>query len=93
MQISLDAEVVRKDDCLGAAVGDEQVLLDVERGVYIGLNPIGSDIWQRIERPVRVSALCAALSQAFEGDPAQIETDVVAFLGTLLEQGLIRVTQ
>jgi len=93
MRISSDAEVVRHGDWLGAAVGEEQVLLDVERGVYIGLNMMGSEIWRRLEQPVRVKDLCDSLGQEFQADAGRIETEVGNFLDHLLDQGLIRIKQ
>ncbi len=89
MSVALTSEVVRRPGYLGAAVGEEQVLLDMERGVYIGLNPVGTDIWRRIEQPTVVAALCAELRAEYDADAAVIEADVLGFLDRLLQQNLI----
>ncbi|MPT24455.1 MAG: PqqD family protein [Starkeya sp.] len=91
MPLSPNSEVVRRSHPLEAAVGDTQVLLDIEQGLYFGLNPIASRIWQRLERPVRVGDLCGSLKAEYEGEDGRIDTDVFAFLTQLEAQNLIDV--
>ncbi|UOK70403.1 PqqD family protein [Ancylobacter polymorphus] len=91
MPLSPNSEVVRRSHPLEAAVGDTQVLLDVQQGLYFGLNPIASRIWQRLERPVRVSDLCGSLKAEYEGEDGRIDADVFAFLTQLEAQNLIDV--
>ncbi|MBS7538159.1 PqqD family protein [Ancylobacter lacus] len=89
MSVDILSEVVRKKGYLGAAVGEEQVLLDMEHGVYIGLNPVGSDIWRRIEQPKVVAALCEELRAAYDAEAGVLEADVLGFLDRLLRQDMI----
>lgn len=91
--LSTDAAVRWNGAPLNADVDGETVLMSVERGRYYGLDAIGADIWRRLETPTRVAALCAALSEAYDGDPAVIERDVLALLQRLLEEGLIEVAE
>lgn len=91
MPLSPNSEVVRRSHPLEAAIGDTQVLLDVEQGLYFGLNPVASRIWQRLERPVRVRDLCGSLKAEYEGEDGRIDTDVFAFLTQLEAQNLIDV--
>ena len=42
----------RVADVLATEVGGEMVMMDVEKGVYFGLDPIGTDIWKRLEAPM-----------------------------------------
>ncbi|MEP6491756.1 MAG: PqqD family peptide modification chaperone [bacterium] len=58
-------------------------------GNYYDLDEIGSDIWERLAEPVRVSDLCQALAAAYDGEPLQIERDVLALLDDLAQQQLI----
>jgi hypothetical protein len=70
---------------------DEVVILSVERGSYFGLDEIGSEIWHRLETPVRVEALCDALVAKYDADRSIIERDVLALLERLVAEGLITV--
>jgi hypothetical protein len=89
MPLTPDAIVQRRRDALAADVGGELVLMSLEHGKYYGLDAIGAEIWKRIELPVTVRDLCAALVVRYAGDPAVIERDVVILLDRLADQGLL----
>jgi len=55
---------------LSTEVDGEAVLIGIETGRYYGLDAVGTAIWNRIEQPCRFDALCAGLSEEFEGDLA-----------------------
>ncbi len=74
---------------LAAEVDGEVVLMSLERGNYYGLDEIGSDIWRRLEQPIRVADLVTALTADYDGDPAMIERDVLDLLTRLLDNGLV----
>ena len=61
--------MVRKQgDWLAAKVGDELVMMSAEKGNYIGLSEVGARIWELIETPQDVDAVCAQLQDEFEVD-------------------------
>jgi Coenzyme PQQ synthesis protein D (PqqD) len=72
--------VSRRREPYSAEIGAEIILMSVENGKYYGMGETGSDIWRRIEQPVRVDRLCSALSAEYAGDPATIAHDVIEFL-------------
>lgn len=74
---------------LAAEIGGEVVLMSVERGNYYGLDEIGSDIWRRLEQPLRVADLVTALAADYDGEVAVIERDVLDLLTKLLDNGLV----
>jgi hypothetical protein len=52
--------VVRKQgDWLAAKVGEELVMMSAEKGNYIGLSEVGARIWELIETPQDIGAVCA----------------------------------
>ena len=67
----------------------ETVVVNLERGVYHGLNPTAGRMLESLERAP--SARVAASSLADElGEPVErIEVDLAAFTTDLLERGLI----
>lgn len=86
--ISTD-RIIRRADVLSAVTADGHVVLDPTSEHYIGLDAVGSEIWERIESAVTVSALCDALGQVFDGDREVIQADTLRFLDRLLDIGLI----
>lgn len=89
MPITARTTVQHKRDALAADVGGEFVLMSVEQGKYFGLDEIGSEVWRRIEQPVGVAQLCAALASEYDGEAAVIERDVIALLQQLGEHDFL----
>jgi hypothetical protein len=73
-----------------AELDDEAVLLNVETGIYFGLNPIGTGIWKALSEGADEGAIVDRLAEEYDVERAQLEVDVMEFLGGLLVQGLIR---
>jgi hypothetical protein len=88
-EITFDATVVRSNDVMASPVDNELVMMDLERGVYYGLDRIGADIWNRLAAPMAVADLCAQLMQTYEVDQATCEADVLAVLNEMAANGLL----
>lgn len=91
MPVTLDTTIVRSPDSLAAEVGDELVVMSVERGLYLALDDIGKDIWQRIAAPLTVGDLCTTLASDYDAPLNAIETDVLALISTLDESGVLEI--
>lgn len=89
--LNLASTVCHTLNPVAADVAGETVLMSLERSRCYGLGAIGSEIWKRLESPVRVSDLVAELTERYEAQPGLIERDVLELLTQLAEEGLIRV--
>lgn len=87
--LSMASRIQWSKDQLAADVDREVVILSIERGSYYGLDDIGSEIWQLLEAPIAVSAVCDALAEKYDASRAVIERDVLALLEQLAAEGLI----
>lgn len=76
-------------DQVAAEIDGEVVVMSIAQGKYVGLDDMASGIWRRLETPQRVADLCDGLIRDFDGAPEAIRADVVAFLASLEEHGLI----
>jgi hypothetical protein len=90
-ELSLDSVVARRTEALTAPVDGELVMLDPRSSRYFGLDAIGSRVWELIEQPRSVMALCSALEGEFEVTPEACRDDVLGFLEQLREAELIEV--
>jgi len=81
--------VVRKQDTLNAAVGDDLVILNSATNHFVGLDDIGRHIWELLETPVRIDELCQRLAAAYAASRDEIDRDVRLFLAELREEGLV----
>jgi hypothetical protein len=91
MEITQNTRVVRSKEPISAAAGESLVMFSVEKGSYFGLNDIATAIWQRVESPIAVAALCADLQQVFDVPPQRCEAEVLAFLQKLEAKGLVQI--
>lgn len=83
--------VVRRSEPLSAEVGEETVIFAAERGSYHAFGASGSRIWELLEQPTSVSALCGALRSEYDVDEQQCLRDVSSFLEELRQADLIEV--
>ena len=72
-------------------LGSEMVILGVERGQYFSLNEVGAKIWELIQEPHSVDAVCANLLAQYEVSSETLEADVLAILEAMHAQGLVQV--
>jgi len=85
--------MIRKQgDWLSAKVGDELVMMSAEKGNYIGLSEVGARIWELIETPQNVDAVCARLRDEYDGvTPEACRAEVETFLQELMKHGAIAI--
>ncbi len=82
--------MVRKQgDWLAAKVGEELVMMSAEKGNYIGLSEVGARIWELLEAPRDVDAVCAQLQKEYDVAPATCRAEVESFLSELVKHGAI----
>jgi len=83
--------VVAADHQTSAEVDGESVILDLEEGVYYGLNPVGARIWSEIQEPTSVEEITAAITAEYDVDAEQCREDVLSLLRDLRENDLVEV--
>lgn len=81
----------RTGDWLGARVGDEIMLMSVSRGQYLGMNAVGARIWELIEQPTEVRAICATLVREYDVTPEDCSAQVEACLDDMEMQRLVAI--
>jgi hypothetical protein len=70
-------------------LNDEVAILDLNKSVYFGLDTVGAYVWEALQEPRCVADLCAAVSDHFDVTPAECREDIVRFLESLREAGLV----
>jgi hypothetical protein len=72
---------------------DEEVaILNLEKSCYFGLAGVGAHIWQALETPCSVGQICQSVSSEFDVASETCRRDVLSFLDSLHEAGLIEVS-
>ncbi|CAG5006753.1 hypothetical protein DYBT9275_03889 [Dyadobacter sp. CECT 9275] len=70
-------------------LGDELVMMDIEKGTYICVNRTGTVIWQNIEKPIKVADLIAGLNNMYKTEESLCAADTLEYLETLLAEKII----
>lgn len=82
--------MVRKDgDWLAAKVGDELVMMSAKKGNYVGLSEVGARIWEMIDTPQDLDAICARLQSEYDVAPETCRAEVEAFFSELVKHGVV----
>lgn len=81
--------VRRHGDWLSAKVGDELVMMSAEKGNYVGLSEVGARIWDILEAPSDLEAVCTRLRQEYDVAPDVCRAEVEIFLNELVKHGAI----
>jgi hypothetical protein len=81
--------VRRQGEWLSAKVGEELVMMSVDKGDYVGLTEVGARIWELIETPQELETLCTRLQDEFDVSSETCRADVDIFLKELEKQGAI----
>jgi hypothetical protein len=82
---------LRADRVTWRQVEDEVVVLDVDTSSYVGLNPSGALLWERLEEGATTEELSSVLSERFGLALDVARADVEAFVGGLRARGLLEV--
>jgi hypothetical protein len=81
----------RIDDVLDTEIDEQTVMMDIEQGSYFGLNRTGSRIWSLLAEPITIGDLCDRLLEEFDVPRERCEQQVVGFLESLIDRGLVQV--
>ena len=76
---------------LYSEIAEEAVILNLESGVYYGLNEVGVDIWKWLQQPQTTQNLLNLLLQEYDVTPEQAKKDLEAILQEMLAAKLIEV--
>ena len=90
MPLTLESKVVRSTAVMTSPVDDELVMMALESSQYFGLNRVGRRIWELLETPTTVAAVCVQLVKEFAVEPQQCADEVLAFLTALVQDGTVR---
>jgi hypothetical protein len=89
--ISRTSRVVAAKRQVSSEIGGEVVILDLEAGVYFGLNEVGARIWSLLKDPVGVEDVCMVIVEDYDVTADRCREAVLALFQDLADRGLIEV--
>ena len=89
MAVSVTERMRVAQDVLFRVVGEEAVLVNLNTERYLGLNSVGTRMWNVLNSATSIQAAYNELLQEYEVEPAQLRADLEEFINQLLGQELI----
>jgi hypothetical protein len=89
--ISLDSRVRIGPDAVFRELDGEAVILNLETGLYFGLNDVGTRIWRLLEADGHLRRVAEALRDEFDATDDQVGRDLLALIEQLRAKGLLHV--
>ena len=87
--ISLDNQVAIHQDAVFRELDGEAVILQLEAGMYFGLDAVGTRLWQLIETHGQLRPVLEAALQEFDVPADVLERDLIELVSRLSEKELL----
>jgi hypothetical protein len=91
--LTLTAHVAPKEGVVFQQLQEEAVLLNLDSGLYFGLDPIGTRIWNLLAGGESLPQIVSAIMAEYEVDTEQCQADLLKLVADLEAQGLVTVTR
>ena len=88
-EISLNSRVRIQDDVLFQELQGEAVLLNLKTGVYLGLNQVGTRIWQLLQEDGSLSRVMEVMLREYDVTQEKLAQDLLDLIGQMEQQGLL----
>ena len=89
--MKLETIVERNHEIDASDLDGEKVMMDMDRGNYFMLNPIGSRIWDLINEPISVRRLVSLLREEYDVSEDECLEGVKDFLHELHHSNLLNI--
>jgi coenzyme PQQ synthesis protein D (PqqD) len=86
---AVDIRLAKNEKIPWRLIEDEAILLDLEEGEVLRLNPVGAEIWSTIDGTRTVAEIVAHICHIFEVSHWTARRDVHRFLKQLLRHELV----
>ena len=85
--------VKQSKDQASCCLNDEVAILNLQSGMYFGLDEVGAYIWQAVNEPRPLTEICTMVLDSFEIDPERCKIDVFDFITKLEKEGLVELEE
>ena len=85
--------LIKNDDVLFTSMGEDAVLLHVNRGDYYSLNKVGARLWILADGSKSIADLAGLITEEFEISQEEAEKDILELADQLVNEGLVKVAE
>lgn len=69
----------------------EAVILALDSGIYYGLDGVGKLVWELIQEPRAIEAVCTSVQEVYDVGHERCLNDVIRLVDHLREAGLVEI--
>ena len=77
------------NDVVSRDLEGEAVILNLESGIYFGLDKVGTRIWSLLQEDGSLRRAFDAMQQEYDVAPETLERDILRLVGELRAKGLV----
>jgi trimethylamine:corrinoid methyltransferase-like protein len=88
-QFPVNAKFVQNSEIVFSQMDDEIVMMDLEKGEYYGISPVGSRIWELVETPRTMPDICTTLCKEYDVSHEKCTKEVLDFIIEMTEKNII----
>lgn len=92
-RITKNNMLFQRSGCLVSDMDGDKVMLSIDSGKYYNLGKVGGRIWELVSSPMTVAQLVDALASEYDIDREMCEEQVISFLTSLYQEGLIQIEE
>lgn len=70
-------------------VEEDFVLMDLESGIYLGLDPVASQVWESLLEHGDLERAVDDVCKSFDVDQERARADIEKWVGEMVEKGLL----
>jgi hypothetical protein len=89
MPVALESRVSIPDAVVFRELDGEAVVLNIDSGIYFGLDDVGTRMWMLMAELQTLAAVRDALAAEFDAPADQLARDLLAFVEQLQAKGLV----
>lgn len=87
--LNINKTIKRTEGIVEVVIDGELVMMSIENGAYYGLDKVACRVWELIETPQTIKAICDQLLEEFDVTKEQCLEDIFTFLNSMDEQKVI----
>jgi hypothetical protein len=84
-----DGFIVAARDQVSCSLAEESVILNLKSGVYYGLDPVGSFVWNLIQTQRDFREIRDRVLEEYDVEPERCEQDLMELFNDFSIQGLV----
>jgi len=87
----LSTAICATPDQVSSDLNGETIILNLASGQYFGLEGVGNDVWELLQKPTTIQAICAEIQERYDVEAQACAADVTTLIAELLDEGLAEV--